>query len=53
MYKLHIFLYPDDCVQFEKALRLGMEEGIQKANEGKTDYKKGTEYLFNTVSRHY
>ncbi|WAR05331.1 CD9-like protein [Mya arenaria] len=33
---------------FEKALKIGMQESIQRANEGDSDYRKGTEYLFES-----
>ena len=37
--------------QLTKAVRLGMKESIEKANDGKEDYLKATQYMFKTVSK--
>ncbi|XP_045209470.2 tetraspanin-7-like [Mercenaria mercenaria] len=34
--------------EMTKAVRLGMKESIEKANEGKDDYLKATQYMFKT-----
>jgi len=36
--------------QVDKALKEGLKETIDKANNGNTDAIKGAEYMFNTVS---